>query len=587
MKFTSLNIKLGGAAGEGIKSVGLTLSKCFTRSGYYTFDYSEYPSLIRGGHNTYQSYISTSPTNSQIKNVDILIALNQDTVNFHQDELKPESVIIYDPQKVKLETKEKLVGNYLAIDLNKLAIDAGGTPLMANIVALGAVMYLTGLDVKVLKEIISQIFKSKGDKIIIPNQKAAELGFEFAKKNSGNHQMPLEKAANNNPKYLISGNEAIALGAICSGLKFYAAYPMTPTTGILHYLAQNAKECGLVVKHSDDEISAANMIVAASYAGVRSMTGTSGGGFCLMVEALGMAGIMELPTVFVNGMRSGPSSGMPTWHDQGDLLFAVNASHGEFPKMVLTPGDIKESFDWTREAFYFAEKYQLPVIILTDKYIAESAQVVENIEKSYKNLRYGLTENTQKNYLRYKDSKDGISLRSVPGQAGLNYLANSYEHDEYGFATEEIETRNKMVIKRNKKLEALAIEISKLKFEIHGDPEAEIGVISWGSNKGPILAALKLLGNKKVAFLNLPVVWPFPVTQVKEFVKNKKTLVDIECNSTSQLSSVMRQATGIEVNEKLCRFDGRPFYPEDIAEFLNNVILDRLKAGSGNHTDNL
>ena len=571
MKFNSLNIKIAGSAGEGIKSVGLTLSKCFSRSGFYTFDYSEYPSLIRGGHNTYQSHVGTSPTNSQISKIDILISLNHEAIKLHQSELKQESVIIYDPQKVKLESAEKLCGNYLAIDLNKLAIDSGGTALMANVVALGAVMYLTGVDVQVLKDIISQIFKKKGEKVIISNQKAAQAGFDFAKKNAIKHQLPLEKPLTKAKKYLVSGNEAIALGAICAGMQFYSAYPMTPATGILHYLAQNAKKSNLVVKHSDDEISAANMAIAASFTGVRAMTATSGGGFCLMTEALGMAGIMELPMVFVNGMRSGPSTGMPTWHDQGDLLFVVNASHGEFPKMVLTPGDIKESFDWTRKAFYFSEKYQLPVIIVTDKYLEESTQTIEDLSHQYKNTRYGFVKDGQENFLRYQDSKDGISLRSVPGQKNLGYLANSYEHDNYGFATEEIEMRNKQVGKRAKKLLALAQEISGLELEIYGNRQADIGIVSWGSNKGPILEALKLLGKNQPAFLNLPLVWPFPEKQFKDFIKNKKTLINIECNSTSQLGQIIRQATGIKIDNNLCKFDGRPFYPEEIVDFIKKI----------------
>lgn len=550
MKFTSLNIKIGGAAGEGIKSVGLTLSKCFTRSGYYTFDYSEYPSLIRGGHNTYQSHISLSPIFSQKKNIDILIALNQETINLHQEELIPQTVIIYDPAKIKLDL-QKLTGHYLGIDLNKLAIASGGTSLMANIVALGAVMYLTGLEVQVLKDLIKEIFSKKGDKIILPNQKAAQSGFDYAVQYASKLQKPLVKAVDKKPKYLVSGNEAIALGAISAGMQFFSAYPMTPATGILHYLAGNAKKYNLVVKHADDEISAANMIVGASFSGVRSMTATSGGGFCLMVEALGMAGIMELPAVFVNGMRSGPSTGMPTWHDQGDLLFAIHASHGEFPKMVLTPGDIKESFDYTRLAFYYAEKYQLPVIILTDKYLAESTQAIEDINPQYQNNK--------------------LRQLPFPGQKGRQYLANSYEHDDQGFATEEISVRNRQVANRLKKFDTLKLEISKLPLPVYGDRKSQIGLISWGSCKGPILEGMKLLG-KPVAFLNLPLIWPFPVKQVENFIKNKKILVNIECNATGQLGQLLRQTMQIKPDKNLLKFDGRPFYPEEIAKYLKHVI---------------
>ena len=575
----SINIKIAGAAGEGIKSVGLMLSKSFVSAGYFTFDYMEYPSLIRGGHNTYQANVSASPICSQIKKIDILISLNKEGLKLHKNELGKDSLLIFDPEILGLAEEKKSEKkspaddcHNLPIPLKKIAVDAGGLPIMANLAGLGAVMFLTGMDVKHLLKVIEKSFGKKGKQIVEQNQKVAELGFAFAKNKYGERKILLEKATVEQEKILLTGNEAISLGAIAVGMKFYAAYPMTPATSILHYLAAKAKEYGLVVKHAEDEISAINMALGASFAGVRAMTATSGGGFALMSEALGMAGIMELPIVIVEGMRSGPSTGMPTWHDQGDLNFALYASQGEFPRMVITPGDVEENFYFTLKAFYFAEKYQLPVIILTDKYMAESFTAIKTPKGVWENKEGSFAKNPVLPFERYKNFENGISLRTIPGQDGGVYLSNSYEHDEHGFATEEIQMRNIMVEKRLRKFETLKKETNNIKQPVLGNPDSEIGMISWGSNKGPIVEALKILKRKKIkaSCLNLNVIWPFPEKQVIDYLSNKKLVVDVECNATAQLAGLVRQETGIEIKEKLLKYDGRPFYPEEIVKKISN-----------------
>lgn len=565
----SLNIKIAGAAGEGIKSVGLMLSKSFVSAGYWTFDYMEYPSLIRGGHNIYQTNISLSPIWSQAKKIDIFICLNQQGIKLHQNELKEDSLVIFDPEVVQSLAGEARCN--LEIPLKKIAIEAGGLPIMANLAGLGAVMFLTGMDIKYLFGVIEKNFGKKGREMVDQNQKVAESGFEFAQKKYSEYKIDLQEASNGQEKILLTGNEAISLGAIAGGMKFYAAYPMTPATSILHYLADKAREQGLVVKHAEDEISVINMALGASFAGVRAMTATSGGGFALMSEALGMAGIMELPIVIVEGMRTGPSSGMPTWHDQGDLNFVLYASQGEFPRMIIAPGDVEENFYLTKQAFYFAEKYQLPVIILTDKYMAESLTSIKLPKSEWENKRESFFEDPVSPFERYKDSENGISLRTIPGQDNGVYLSNSYEHDGFGFATEEIKTRNKMVEKRLRKFKTLKKEVDLIKQTVLGDPDSEIGIISWGSNKGPIVEALKILERKgiRASCLNLNVIWPFPEKQVVDYLSGKKLIVDVECNATAQLAGLVRQQTGVEIKERLLKYDGRPFYPEEIAAKLN------------------
>ncbi len=564
----SLNIKIAGAAGEGIKSTGLILSKSFVRTGYQNFDYSEYPSLIRGGHNTYQTHIGLKQVYSQIRKVDLLIALNKEAVDLHQKELTASSLVIYDPGEFKLKSKRDLLGHYLPIPLIELAGKAGGKPVMANTVGLGAVTFLTGIDLSILKGVIREIFAKKSEVLSRQNQQVAQAGFDYAKDNLSTHRFDLSRPEDKKKKILLTGNEAVALGAVAGGMKFFAAYPMTPATSILHFLAAKARKTGLVVKHAEDEISVINMALGASFAGVRSMVATSGGGFALMSEALGMAGIMELPIVIVEAMRAGPSTGMPTWHDQGDLHFVLHASQGEFPRMVLAPGDSQEAFKLSYQAFYFAEKYQLPVIILSDKYLAESPMTMRKPKDKWRNSRFGFTTKATA-FKRYQLTKNGISPRSIPGQKGGVHLSNSYDHDQLGYATEEIKPRNKMVEKRLRKLATLAREAAKVKQPLFGNLPAKIGIISWGSNKGPILQAIKNL--KQVAFLHLNILWPFPKKQVEDFLSQVDIALGLECNATAQLADLIREQTGLEIKHKLLKYDGRPFYPEEIVEKIRKL----------------
>jgi len=569
----SINIKIAGKAGEGIKSVGLILSKTLMKAGFWTFDYIEYPSLIRGGHNTYQVHAAGKPVYSQVKNLDLLIALDEESLRCHQPELTNTSLVIYDSEKIKLEFLGKLTGVYLAIPLQQLTKESGGLPVMANNTALGAVIFLLGIELQILKEVIAQIFADKEPRVIQENQKVVEAGFAFAQEKFSDKKIALVQPQIKEAKILISGNEAVALGAISAGMKFYAAYPMTPTTSILHYLASKAKAYQLLVKHAEDEISVINMAVGAAFAGVRSMVATSGGGFCLMTETLGMSGMMELPIVVVEGMRSGPSTGMPTWSDQADLKFVINASHGEFPRLVLSPGDIEECFYLTRQAFYFSEKYQLPVIILIDKYLAESLTTIKAPAGVWQNSRYSFANQPiGKNFKRYLNSENGISFRSLPGWPDGEHLANSYEHDESGFATETIEMRKLMVEKRLRKFETLRQETEDLKPFQTGNGK-KIGLISWGSNKGPILEALANLKEKasEINFLNLNLLWPFPKKALAEFTKDKEILLVLEVNATGQLVSLIREQLGLEIKHNFLKYDGRPFWPEEVLSYLNNL----------------
>ncbi|MCG2691883.1 2-oxoacid:acceptor oxidoreductase subunit alpha, partial [Microgenomates group bacterium] len=408
-------------------------------------------------------------------------------------------------------------------------------------------------------------FVKKTAAVINQNLAAAEQGY----KSCQNPLKPINQPPLKN-QILLTGNDAISLGAIAGGMKFFTAYPMSPATSILHFLAAKAKKAQIAVRHGEDEIGVINMALGAAFAGVRSMVATSGGGFSLMNEALGLAGITETPIVIVNAMRPGPASGMPTWSGQGDLLFAIHAYQDEFPRIVLTPGDPEEAFILAKKAQNLAEKYQLPVIILTDKYLAESYFTFKKPELKQTNQRYGFAQtqnlDTAVPFKRYASAKTGVSLRTIPGQPGGVHLANSYEHDDYGYATESAGERIKQVNKRAQKITTILNSPDLVLPILYGPKSAAATIISWGSNKGSVLTALKSLKNTN--FIHFPWVWPFPKTAFLSLIKSAKKLITLECNSTGQLNQLIAQVTGMQIKNQILKYDGRPFYPEEIIQKL-------------------
>lgn len=566
---TSFNIKIGGHAGEGIKISGLTLARALTRLGYSLFGYSEYPSLIRGGHNSYQIHAGVDKVFSQVKKIDILIALNQETIILHQSELDSNSLILYDPGEFSLG-KGKLIGKYIPIKLIEITQKAGGKPIMANMAGLAATLTLLDLPISSLKEVIAKAFANKAPEITQLNQKVAQAGKDFIEKEFKSHKLNVSKPEKKKERIILTGNEAVSLGAIAGGLQFYAAYPMTPATSILHYLAAKAKKTNILVKHTEDEISTVNMALGASFAGARAMTATSGGGLCLMAEGISLAGVSETPLVIVNAMRPGPALGMPTWSGQGDLQFVLHIGHDEFPRIVLAPGDAQEAFNLSKWALEAAEKFQLPVFILIDKYLSESDFSLPPFSSLHQNKRFGfltkIKNKADSPFKRYQLTENGLSPRSLPGQPGGIHCCNSYEHDEYGYGTEKAKIRNLMMEKRMVKLKNIESEIPD-QF-IFGPQKAKTSLLSWGSNKGPILEALKSL--PQTNFLHLNFLWPFPSQQVGQFIKKANKAICLECNSTGQLASLVREQTGVEL-ETFLKYDGRPFYPEEIVKTVKQT----------------
>ncbi len=570
---TITSVKIGGQAGQGIKSMGLMLAKHAVRSGYCIYDQIEYPSLIRGGHNVMQVSFSSEEVLAPQKLTDLLIALNQETIDLHGSTLKKTGAIIFNSDNTADTSKVDKNILLCGIPLSSIAKEAGGDELFINIGAVGAAIALLGGNLATLQELIKEEFKDKTEEIIASNLHAAENGYEHitkSYKNAVNNLLkPIETVNSFIPRMVISGNEAVALGAISAGMQFASIYPMSPVSNIMHVLAANQDKYSYVFKQAEDELSAINMAIGASFAGARSLTSTSGGGFCLMTEGYGLAGITETPVVVIEGMRGGPATGLPTWSEQGDLQFVLHAHQGDFPRIVLAAGDAKEAFELTMEAFNLADKYQTPIVLLIDKNICENDQSYQMFEVvTYKVDRGKFIDEPSEDYKRYKFEKDGISLRSVPG-AGNFFLANSDEHDEYGYSTEEIEMRNKMHEKRMQKLVTCEKE-DMAEPEIFGPEEADITIVSWGSNKGSILQAIK--NYKNVNYLHVTWMNPFPTEAVKKVLSSAKHVIDVECNYTAQFANLIREKTGIEITDKLLKYDGRQIFPEEVEEKIKKAL---------------
>ncbi|MCL5986221.1 MAG: 2-oxoacid:acceptor oxidoreductase subunit alpha [Actinobacteria bacterium] len=579
MKKEEITWKIGGEAGYGIMVTGFTMSKIFSRLGYNVFDYPEYPSLIRGGHNSYQVRASVNKVNSPLKNIDVLVALNQDTVDMHFSELNADGILIYDGDLVKEPSHvddSRGIKSY-KIPFEKIAIDVAGGKLMRNTVAIGASLPVYGLQLEKLTDMLREAFAGKAQEIIESNLKAAEAGFK-AMQDLLSKEIPFAIRSSNKPKKLImTGNEAIALGAIRAGCKFYAAYPMTPSSPILHFMAANDRRFGVVVKHTEDEIAAINMAIGAATAGVRSMVATSGGGFSLMVEGLGLAGMTETPVVIVEGQRGAPSTGLPTWTEQGDLRFVLGASQGDFLRVVLAPGDVAQCFYLTAAAFNIAEKVQTPVIVMSDKHVAESHSTVDDIDPGKVKIDSGelLSESDKRlgaDFKRYKITKSGISPRPLPSYEGGIYFANSDEHDEKGFSIEDSPTRTAMMDKRLRKF-AAALSIAP-KPLWHGPQEPDILIVGWGSTRGAILDSISQLKSEGINAAHLQVLslCPLHADDIKDAISRCKKIACIENNKTGHLKGLIAEKCGINIENFLPKYDGRPFFPDEIVKWVKEVL---------------
>ena len=568
------SIKIGGEAGQGIQTVGDTIGRVFARTGYHVFTNQDYESRIRGGHNFYQIRISDKRVTAARDTIDILAAFDRESIDLHAGEVAPQGRIIYDASVLK-QTFDG--AQFLDIPFTNLAAEHGGSGIMANTVAIGAMLGILGMDMDVLLAVIAETFQKKGEHVIKANHASALAGFDYAVKHCAHCSFSAAAAAE--PKMLIAGIDAIGFGAVAAGCRFYAAYPMTPSTGIMNYLAAKETECGIIVEQAEDEIAAVNMALGASFAGVRAMTATSGGGFALMVEGLSLAAITETPIVIGLGQRPGPATGLPTRTEQAELQFALHTAHGEFPRVILAPGDPEQAFYLTTKAFDLTEKYQVPVILVFDQYLADSQwtftgfDLEKAVHKDYRLRAEALT--SLHDYKRHAYTDNGVSPLAVPGESRHVVVTDSDEHTEDGHITEDAETRMKMVEKRIfRKLPLIRSEITPPGH--YGSAAPEVVLVGWGSTYGIIREAVdRLSGKKNIAMLHFSEIYPFPATDRFDYLTllgNAKKTVCIENNATGQFARLMRAETGYVFTSMVHRYDGRPFTLERLLGELDGHI---------------
>jgi len=554
-------ILIGGEAGQGIDTTANLLAKILKRHGFYVFSNSDYMSRIRGGHNFIQIRFSDIPLHSHISKNDIILALNKETIEIHRKNLSKTGVIICD-KEIPLNVIE---GRILALPLLEIAKELKNQKIFTT-VGLGVILKYFSLDFSIGEKAIKEEF----------NKDIAELNLQALKRGYAliNTEISLKTAEDKN--ILINGNQAVALGAIAAGCKFYCGYPMTPSTGILSFMSYHSNEMGIAVEQVEDEIAALNMALGASYAGVRAMTGSSGGGFALMVEALSLAGIIEVPVVVIDVQRPAPATGFPTRTEQADLQFVIHAGHGEFTRMVIALRDVVDAFYQTARAFNIAEKYQIPVLLLSDQHLADSLKTVKsfNFDKiTIERYISGEEAITDEEYKRYKITPTGLSPRILPGKIpGQIVLVDSDEHDEYGHITENADIRKSMVEKRLKKFEYLKNEIQEPWFIGRENPENL--VIGWGSTYGAIKEAVENLVDEgiSVGALIFGDIWPLPTQRLLELSKNAKKIIDIEQNATAQLESLIRQEALIKATHRILKYDGRPFSSDEVYEKIKEVL---------------
>ena len=578
MTINKISLLVGGEAGAGISRSGFLFAKTCLRGGLCVFGANDYQSLIRGGHNFYTVRAEEEMVYSQADTIDLMIALNKETILLHKNELVSGAGIIYDEDQINVSTEELERDDLTLypVPLAKIVKELKGSAIMENTVALGAAVALLEYDQELLNQVLLDTFKQKTAE---QNIEAAKQGHSYVKEHYNNFGYCLKKTASAGKKRMfLTGNDAIGLGAINAGCKLYAAYPMTPATSILHFLAPLDREYKMEVIQTESEIAAVNMVIGASYAGARAMTATSGGGFCLMSEGLGMAGMTETSPVIVLVQRPGPSTGLPTYTAQGDLRFAIHASQGEFPRIVIAPGNVEQCFCMTIEAFNLAEKFQIPVIIVSDKYLAESHGTAElfdqntiRIDRGNIITEYGGTEE----YRRHKLTENGVSPRAVPGMKGAMVRTNADEHDELGYTTEDPVLAKEMADKRFRKLDALAKELENIEaVKFYGLEETDATVLAWGSTKGPIREAMKNLDKEgvKINYLQVLYLSPFPAAKVKKVIESAKKTIIVENNVTSQLSSLIKEHLLTKVDHTILKYDGRPFNPEALASKIKELL---------------
>ena len=571
-----LAIVVGGAAGQGVATPGNILTKLFARRGLNSYAYNAFQSIIRGGHCLLTFRVSEQEVFTHGDKFDILITLNQDTMNRHLKHMRPGTWVIYNSDSITPGEADEGV-HFCKMPVKELS-NNNRNKLIQNTAAIAVVLGIMNLELEAFEEIVKAQFKRKGQEVVDANLGVARAAYQHAQDNYPSFEAEVPFGAK--PLGIRNGNTAIAIGAAAAGVKFYCAYPMSPSTGILHWIAQNARELGIMVRQVEDEIGVINMAIGAAHAGCRTMCATSGGGFALMTEGVGAAGMMEIPLVIVDVQRSGPSTGVPTKTEQGDLWQVLGASQGDFPRFIVAPRDAVDSFNTIPMLFNLVDKYQCPSIVLSDQLIAEGNFTFDPDEiDMHPNIDRGdlITEPSETNgYMRYKITESGISPRALPGLEGRIHVVSTDEHQEDGVLISDEYThphkRQAMMEKRQRKMIGVEKEIEPPKLE--GLEDSNVTLIGWGSTYGVIHEAIEQLSDEGITANHLHIKWivPFHGEVVSDILSRCNKTIMVENNYSGLFHRYMRSETGLTVDSHIRKYDGEPFMPHHIVDGVKEIL---------------
>ena len=584
-------VGIGGENGQGIASTGDILARIFARRGLHLNAYNAYQSIIRGGHTFLTIRVSDTPVTNMGDKIDVFIPLNQDTMNRHLRLLKAGACAIYDGEKI---TPGEVADGVQLCSMPMKELTRGNK-LAVNTAALGAALQLLGIESDPLEAVVARQFKKKGDEVVAGNIAVARAGYDYAAQNFRPFPWKAPKGAK--PLGIVTGNQATAMGGAAAGVKFYAAYPMSPSTGVLMWMAAHARQLGIMVRQVEDEIGVMNMVIGAAHAGCRAMCATSGGGFALMTEAVGMAGMIETPIVCVDVQRAGPATGVPTKTEQGDLWQMLGAGQGDYPRLIVAPTSQLDLFRTVPELFNLCDKYQCPGLVLADLLISEGTSSIDSdaldfdvkIDRGDLILPNGNGEGTapgsgynDKAYLRFKNTESGISPRAVPGVPGHIFTAATDEHDEDGTLVSDEFTnpnvRRMMVEKRGRKMQAAINDIAAPK--LFGPENAAVTLVGWGSTDGVIREAVeKLAGEEGIVANHLQIRWivPFHAQEVGRVLSQSNRVIVVENNYSGQFARYLRSETGFDAHGHIRKYDGEPFMPHHIVEAVKAQLDGKTK----------
>ncbi|MBN1290564.1 MAG: 2-oxoacid:acceptor oxidoreductase subunit alpha [Candidatus Latescibacteria bacterium] len=563
-----VSIVIAGAAGQGIQTVEILLTKLLKLCGYNFFATKEYMSRVRGGNNSTEIRVAGTKVSAYVERIDLLFPLNKDALNHVKKRIMGSTRIIGEKSKL-VDNSGEIADAIIDISFENLAKEIGGQ-IFSNIIVVGVISGLFRLDTETIESFMASYFARKGDEIVANNLKALRTGYEIGKKltDEGTISIEIDTDISVKDDMVLNGAEAVGIGAIAGGCNFISAYPMSPSTAVLVFLAQQSKQFDIIVEQAEDEIAGINMALGAWYTGARALVSSSGGGFALMTEGTSLAGMIESPVVIHIAQRPGPATGLPTRTEQGDLDLALYAGHGEFPRIIYAPGSIEDGVYLTHRAFNLADKYQIPVFILTDQYYVDSYYNSAMVDVSAMKNEYNIVE-TGKDYKRFAVTDSGISPRGVPGHGSGLVAVDSDEHDEEGHITEDPDVRTAMTDKRLRKFETMKNDI--LLPERIGPKNCDNLIVCWGTTCNIACEALRKSGNKNTAILHFKQVFPLP-HDIKKYFEGVKKIAIVENNATGQFGKLLKLHTGIEFDAKILKYNGYQFSVEELTEQFGKIF---------------